>query len=80
MRAEGCTTQFRHADAGRRLRGDLRLEEDEDEDENGGDAAGEHHPGGEGLVLPHGVNKPASDLWVGHHEALWHHQFLKTNG
>ena len=61
----------------RHSRGDLGLEEDEDEDQHSRDTAGAHHPHGEILLQPHGVDEPASDRRVGHLHTFRHHQFLQ---
>jgi len=61
-------------------RGDLRLEEDEDEDQEGGHCRGEHHPDGEAVVLPHGVDKPAPGRRVGDLQPSGDIQFLDGSG
>lgn len=58
-------------------RGNLGLQEDEDEDKQRWDTAGAHHPDRERLLLSHGVDEPASDCGVGHLNTLWHNQFLQ---
>lgn len=58
-------------------RGNLGLQEDEDEDEQCWHTAGEHHPDGEILFFSRWVNEPASDIGVGHLKSFGHNQFLK---
>lgn len=60
-------------------RRDLRLQKDQNKDEQGWDAAGEHHPHWESLVFSEGVDQPASFGWVGHHQTFGNDQFLKRN-
>ena len=58
--SEGSSPATRRAPCGQdHSRGDLRLHKDEDEDQDGRQQAGNHHPRGEGAVLPQGVDDPA---------------------
>lgn len=61
----------------RHSRGDLGLQEDQDEHQQSRNAAGRHHPDWEGLLFTHGVDEPASDFGVSHLNSFWHNQFLK---
>lgn len=49
---------------------DLRLQKDQNEDEQGRDTACNHHPHWERLVLSKRVDKPASFGWIGHHQTF----------
>lgn len=60
-------------------RGNLGLEEDEDEDEQRRYTAGTHHPDWEVFFLAHGVDEPASCFGVGHLNTFWHNQFLRED-
>lgn len=57
---------------------DLRLEENEDEDQHGRNNTGKHHPHREGLVFAQWVDEPAPHLRVRHLQTLRHRQFLCT--
>ena len=43
----------------RHSRGDLGLQEDQDKDQESWTSGSYHHPNREGLLLTHGVDKPA---------------------
>ena len=58
-------------------RGDLGLHEDEDEDQEGRQHAGEHHPDGEGLDHPQWVDEPAPLVRTGDRETTGDTQFLQ---
>lgn len=58
-------------------RSDLGLKENKDEDQQGRNSTGEHHPDREWLLLTKWADDPASSRCVGHGQPLWHHQFLK---
>lgn len=58
---------------------DLRLQEDEDENQKGWYAGCKHQPDGEGLVFSERVDQPASFGWVGDHQAFGNDQFLQRN-
>lgn len=58
-------------------RGDLRLEEDEDEDQQGRHHRGKHHPDGERGRDAHGVDEPTPGRAVGHLQPSGHLQFLR---
>ncbi len=58
-------------------RSDLGLKENKDEDQQGRNNTGEHHPDREWLLLTKWADDPASGRWVGHGQPLWHYQFLK---
>lgn len=52
---------------------DLRLQKDQNEDEQGWDTTCKHKPHRESLVLSEGIDKPASFGRVGHHQTFWNH-------
>ena len=60
------------------LRGDLGLHEDEDEDEDGWQDAGTHHPHRKLSVGAQRRDEPITLLRRGHREATGHAQFLGT--
>lgn len=57
-------------------RGDLGLKEDEDENQEGRQDGGKHHPDGERRIQAQRVDDPAPDRGVGHREAFRHTEFL----
>lgn len=57
-------------------RGDLRLHEDEDENQQSGQTAGEHHPDGEFTVCAERTDDPATFLGTRHRETSRNTQFL----
>lgn len=57
-------------------RGDLCLHEDEDENEQGRQNAGSHHPDRELTVRAQWVDHPAPFHWTGHAEAVRNAQLL----
>lgn len=61
----------------RNSRGDLRLHEDEDEHQQSGQTAGEHHPDGELTVRAQRVDDPATFVGTGHGETSRNTQFLR---
>lgn len=52
---------------------DLRLQKDQNEDEQARDTACKHHPYRERLVLSERVDNPASFLWVRHRQTFGNH-------
>lgn len=58
-------------------RGDLGLHEDEDENQQGGQTAGKHHPDGEFTVTAQRTDDPAAFLGTRHRETAGNTQFLE---
>lgn len=58
------------------LRGDLRLKEYEDEDQQSGQGRSKHHPMGKLAVQTQRVDDPAPGSGIGHFEAIRYRQFL----
>ena len=61
-------------------RGDLGLHENENEDQEGRQHAGEHHPDGEGLQGAQRVDEPAPLVRTGDRETLGDAQLLQGGG
>lgn len=61
----------------RNVRGNLRLHEDQDEDQESRNTAGAHHPNRELFLFSHRVDSPASFFGIGDFNTFWHNQFLQ---
>lgn len=57
-------------------RSDLRLHEDKNEDQEGRDGRGKHHPQWKGPTAAHGVNEPATLVRRCDRQARWDIQLL----